>query len=53
MKRFARERPHRRRRLRRLEPPLLVDVDHHGRLGGLLRDPVLRAVDYLDPPIGV
>jgi bifunctional non-homologous end joining protein LigD len=40
----ARERPHRRRRLRRIDPPIPVDVDHHGRPGGLLRDPVLRAV---------
>jgi bifunctional non-homologous end joining protein LigD len=40
----GRERPQRRRRLRRIEPPLAVDIDHHGRPGGTLRDPLLRGL---------
>jgi bifunctional non-homologous end joining protein LigD len=33
-----------RSRIRRVEPVLIADVDSHGRRGGPLRDPVLRAV---------
>jgi ATP-dependent DNA ligase len=34
----------RRGRARRVHPAIAVDIDHHGRRGGLLRDGVMRAV---------
>ena len=41
----------RRTRVRRVSPVIEVDVDYHGRLGGPLRDPVLRNVYVADEPV--
>jgi bifunctional non-homologous end joining protein LigD len=43
LERIEQRHPHR-SRIRRVEPVIVVDVDHHGRPGGPLRDPVLRNV---------
>jgi hypothetical protein len=42
--------PSRRSRIRRVQPVVEVDIDYHGRLGGPLRDAVLRTVAWAERP---